>query len=315
MINRTLLALSLICLVGCKKAAPPPTAPAPPSTTPAAADSQAGAPGPADEEVRPVYSEVPGAPDPLAQKLCTALHALAEERRAACCKITPGVTMVDECVKIVSAALRSKAVTVDPEKVQRCTEAMDQALTGCGWAGPWGVGVPAECSKLFAGHRPGGELCRSSLECQSGLSCRAVGPTAAGRCDKPLPTGERCAVSVDVLAVYARQEVDLDHPECSGFCGHLRCFDKVAEAGKCASANDCAAGLHCTGSVCKSGLRSALGQGCVGGGCAEGLRCIASICAQPRDQGSCAEDQECRGGCLKKPGAAEGVCGMRCDLR
>lgn len=262
-----------------------------------------------------MYSDVAGATDPLAEKLCTALHVLPEARRAACCKITPGIDMSSECVKIVSAATHSKAVTLDAGKVSACAAAMDKALSGCLWPGPWGVGVPVECERLLVGHRPQGELCRSSLECQTGLRCRGVGPTATGRCDKPLPTGERCALAVDALAVYAREEVDVDHPECTGFCGHRACFDKVSEGGKCVSVEDCKSGLHCSGTVCKKGLLSAAGEACVGEACADGTRCMNGVCGVPRDDGSCSNDRECRGGCLKKDPAAVGVCGMRCDQR
>src|SRR4051794_34870877 len=45
-----------------------------------------------DDEVRPVYP-VDVKPEPIAAKLCDALHAVPEKVRSACCTETPGFTL------------------------------------------------------------------------------------------------------------------------------------------------------------------------------------------------------------------------------
>src|SRR5438067_11593459 len=65
------------------------------------------------EDVRPVYPREGVKPHPLAERLCGALHTLPRERQVACCGGPPGINFVSECVRMLSAALRDGAVTVD----------------------------------------------------------------------------------------------------------------------------------------------------------------------------------------------------------
>jgi len=266
-----------------------------------------------EEEVRPVYAGAPGPPDPVARKLCEALHALPEARKAECCKsgAAPAI-LTEECARIVSAAVRSKAVVLDAASVERCAATMAQTHQGCDWLGPWEAALPAECAGLFAGHRPKGQLCRSSLECAKGLRCRGVGPTQSGVCAPPRSAGEPCSTAVDPLAVYARQDDERDHPECDGYCGTShRCFPRVPEGGACALRRECGPHAHCAAGKCAPGPLAGLGKACVGGACEAG-RCIDGICAVPRPRGAaCNSDEQCLGACLNPDGGA-GVCGVSC---
>lgn len=176
-----------------------------------------------DDEVKPVYPVTRDAPDPLAQRLCEALHALPARRKAECGGGAVGFHAGGECARMLSFALRSGAVKVAGEDVDRCAEAMGRSLEGCGWAS----GVlppPAEaCEGIVRGTLAEGAACRSSLECVAGLSCAGVGPTDAGKCAKPRAQGV-CGAVVDALAVAVRQtRFEREHPECAGSCVKGRC--------------------------------------------------------------------------------------------
>ncbi|GAC1518509.1 MAG: hypothetical protein NVS2B9_22050 [Myxococcales bacterium] len=111
--TRRLLLAALIASLGCTKKQPPPAPPAAKeASAPAGADeaAAAGAAVAAEEELKPVYADFAGPPAPLAQKLCGALYDLPGARRAQCCGGKPAATLGGECVRIVSAALRSGGV-------------------------------------------------------------------------------------------------------------------------------------------------------------------------------------------------------------
>lgn len=267
-----------------------------------------------DRRVRPVYPASPGQEDPVARTLCEALHTLPETRKQQCCKLgaAPAI-LTQECVRVVSAAVRNKkAVGLNAAAVERCAAALDQAHRGCDWVGPWEKILPAECAGLFAGRWTQGEPCSSSLECAKGLRCRGVGPTQAGVCAPPRGEGEPCGTAVDPLAVYARQDDEGDHPECDGFCGTShRCFPRVPVGGACTLRRECGSDAHCAAGRCAPGSLAALGEACLGGGCEKG-RCIDSRCAMPRLSGAaCVTDEQCAGACLAPDGGAR-VCGMIC---
>ncbi len=268
-----------------------------------------------DDEVRPVYPKTNDPPDPLAEKLCEALHGIPTKRRATCCSHSPGFSLVPECTRTLSYALREKAVTVDPASVDACAAAMDKAHDGCGWVGPAGAGLPAVCDRLVRGVLDEGKRCRSSLECVDGLRCLGVGPTDTGTCRKPMPTGYPCGVSVDTLAALTRQDsFATQHPECGGFCAQRRCKDLVAEGGACKTAIECGAGKVCQEGQCHEGVLPGSGQTCKGD-CAAGLRCDKGTCVGPKEEGAaCERDIECRGGCLRGDGGKTGTCGMKCRM-
>jgi hypothetical protein len=276
-----------------------------------------GPPGPpaarrAEDGVRPVY-ETAGPADPRAARLCQALYALPEERRATCCGSRPGLALTDACAGLVSAALGSGALLLESARVDACTLALGRAYAGCEWVGPFGPAFPKECQGLFRGQRTVGETCRSSLECASDLLCAGAGPTDEGRCAPAGGKGASCSTSVDALATYTRQDVDSLHPQCQGLCRRHRCEDAATAGAACETSQQCRPGHHCADGLCLDGL-ALEGQRCWGGDCAEGLRCLNGKCFAPQKDGAaCSSDFECMGGCLAVAGHRR--CGMRCDLR
>jgi len=285
------LAVALALVAGCGRKEAPPERPA------------------HDETIRPVYAAGPR--DPLAERLCRALHGLPEERRAACCNAQIGITLVDECARVLSAALAAGAVRLGAGEVDACATAMASALDGCDWVGAFPSPLPAACRGLARGALASGAVCRSSLECAGGLRCRGAGPTATGRCAPALGEGAACGLAVDALAPFVRDDaVDAEHPECAGFCDHHRCRSSLAANAACAVSAQCGRGRRCGGGACIAGERGAVGEPCSGGDCDDGLRCHRGRCIAPGADGvACASDFECRGGCVG------GRCGKRCGVR
>jgi len=268
-----------------------------------------------EDDVRPVYPMQAGAPSPLAQRLCEAIQELPAKRRASCCESTPGLLLTGECVRMLSAALASGAVKLEASAVDACVQAMEQAHQGCDWIGPGTLPTPAACLGLVRGTLASGARCRSSLECVEGLRCHGVGPTDPGVCGAPGGTGQLCAISVDPLAAYLRQDtLDEARPECQGHCFRRQCADPVALGGACGLEEQCGPGLHCSEGKCAQGERAGLGQPCANGGCEEGARCVLGVCATPKPTGAaCERDAECQGGCVRPDGGQGGMCGPRCD--
>jgi hypothetical protein len=268
-----------------------------------------------EDDVRPVYPMQAGAPSPLAQRLCEAIQEIPAKRRASCCESTPGLLLTGECVRMLSAALASGAVKLEAPAVDACVQAMEQAHQGCEWIGPETPPPPAACLGLVRGTLASGAKCRSSLECAEGLRCHGVGPTDPGVCGSPGGAGQLCAISVDALAAYLRQDtLDEAHPECQGHCFKRQCTDPVALGGECGLEVQCGPGLHCSEGKCAQGELAGLGQPCANGGCQEGARCVLGVCATPKPTGTaCERDAECRGGCVRPDGGRGGTCGPRCD--
>jgi hypothetical protein len=203
-----------------------------------------------DDEVRPVYPVTADPPDPLATRLCEALHALPAKRKAACCGGAPGFHLAGECARTLSFALRSKAVTLGPEDVDRCVDAIERSLQGCDWVTPLSAPPPAACEGIVRGELAAGARCRSSLECRDGLRCMGAGPTDAGRCVPP-PARGACGASVDALAASTRQtRSELAHPECAGHCEQRMCAADVPRGGACVSHVECGRGRRCASGKC-----------------------------------------------------------------
>ena len=197
-------------------AAPGASASAP--ATSASAPRAGGSGRAPDEEVKPVYPITADPPDPLAQRVCDALHALPAQRKAACRGGAPGFHAGSECARTLSFALRSGAVKVAGEDAERCAQAMERSLEGCGWAGGLTPAPAGECEGIVRGTLGEGAVCRSSLECGEGLHCAGAGPTDLGKCARPR-SGGGCGRGVDALAVLARQTgYEREHPECAGRC-------------------------------------------------------------------------------------------------
>lgn len=290
------------------------------------------APASSSDEVEPVYAIDPKAPiDPLAQKLCAALSEMPEKKRATCCSTTPGIVVTPECARMLSAAMKSKAVDVSPAAVDACVAAFEKTLDGCDWVGPFPPGPPKECQNILKGTLGEGARCRSSLECAESMRCRGVGPTTAGKCTKARMIGELCGGTTDTLATFVRQnDLDAQHPECvTGHCINHRCATPFAAGEVCHVTLDCAEGLQCLPSPApaKKGARperkctpkpipSADGEACPGGVCGGDLQCVLGKCARRKNAGEeCSNDFECRGGCVKADGGTKSVCGPRCDIR
>lgn len=356
--------IALLWLAACQQASAPPAPPAAPLAAPTAAvapapsavpPASAVAPGPgavapsavppgpasvglppgmalpAGREVRPVYPEkLTGAPDPLVQRYCDALHRLPETRRAACCNTQPGTQLGAECVRTLHAAVKDGAIQLHADEVNLCAAEFGKVVAGCDWVGAFPPTLPAVCQTALHGTRKEGQACRSSLECTSSLRCRGAGPTQVGVCAPPLERGARCGLAVDTLASYTRQDqVDLTHPECAGFCDRLhQCAGPLPQGAPCLFSAMCGPEARCGKGRCVRGDLGTLGASCSGGDCAAGLRCNGGVCIQPGAQGArCTSDFECRGGCKlaadpktgAKPGAQTGpktgTCAPRCDLR
>ncbi len=300
---------------GCRRGEAPSEANGPAASDSAAAIASAAASAGGDE-IRPVYPELKGDPEPAARKLCAALHELPAQRKAACCAGASASNLGALCEGVVTAALRSKAVTVDDAAIERCAAAMDRAHQGCDWVTPLSSAVPPECEGLLRGRFPEGNKCRSSLECDEGLRCHGAGPTSLGRCGKPREGGT-CNTAVDVLATYARQDhYDKAHPECAGQCSQHRCLPALAAGEACQSSVACGEGALCSGGHCVAKAPGAEGDACAGAlDCAVGLHCAAGACRAKGAAGeACEKDSECRGACLKEKGQTRGACGHRCGF-
>jgi hypothetical protein len=307
--------LALLVVTHCSKERqdkPSPVASAA-EAAPSAAASGAVA---ARDQVRSVYPLDAGPPDALVHRLCSALHDVPEQRRAACCEQGSGVVVTGECERTLTAAVSSKAVSLDAVEVDRCATAMQRAHEGCDWIGPFPPETPAECQGIIHGSLETGAACRSSLECVKGQRCHGAGPTAGGVCGPARADGQACGSAVDTLAVYAKQQVELEsgHQECTGYCDRLRCAHRIALGEACRSGAQCADG-GCAAGKCAPHVLGNPGGACPTGECAEGARCLAGKCVERRPAGSaCKSNLECRGGCVKSDGGS-GVCGKRCDAR
>jgi hypothetical protein len=248
-------------------------------------------------------------PELLAQRLCAVLHALPEERKAQCCSTAPSSTLAAECTGMLSAALRDRTLRLDAAAIGRCAADSSRAFAGCDWVTPLVPPSPGSCHLAVQGLAPAGASCRTSLECQDGLSCRG------GSCAKPAPPGAACGGSVDTLATFLRQtDLAPRHPECAGYCLAGRCAAFSAPEAACFSSRQCAPGRHCAGGSCKDGAFASLGEPCTGTSCGPDAFCQGGKCSALKSaNASCSSPFECKGACLVPAGASSGTCGMKCS--
>lgn len=264
----------------------------------------------------PVY-DASTPPDPRAAALCDALYTVPAQKKAACCSDPNSSSpMLATCTGVLSAALKGGALTMDEAKAKACALAQEQALAGCGWVGVLAPPLPPACAGIFTGTLDEGARCRSSYECKGGLRCHGNSALDAGRCGKARPAKAPCGAGIDGLAVVTGQvAVDVEHPECQQTCTRGRCSAPHAAGDACLSDNECGADRRCDTAkkVCVDG-RIAKGGACDKGGCVDGTRCMSGTCEALRNEGeACDGEFDCaKGGCVKKDGAAHGVCGMRC---
>ena len=302
------------------------SAPAPAASASASASAPSSAAPPAsqdsprgDDDIRPVYPPTKDPPDPRALKYCEALQITPAARRAACCGEAPSPppATAGECARMLSSALRSGALTLAAEDVDRCADAVARAHEGCGWVDPSPQPLPPACQGLLHGTLKAGARCRSSLECEGNQRCHGLGPTDLGTCNPPGARGARCGTGADPLAAFARQaDVDTTHPECAGYCALRRCADPQPAGAACKSHLACGPGALCIAGQCASGQAeqpAAAGEPCPAGACRDGARCLKGTCVAPRGEGEpCEQDAECRGACNPGDAGAAGTCGMRC---
>lgn len=317
------LAFALVGLAGCDSTPTSPPVEAWPATSVASAAPKASA-APREgtladamraggDDVQPVYPVTKDPALPEATKLCTALHAMPAARRAACCSGAPSLTQQGECERMLSMALRDKAVMVSEGGMDACIKAMEKRHDGCDWVN---IGVPspaAECQGVIQGQLDEKAVCRSSLECKQGLTCLGVGPTIKGVCGKPKPNGAPCGGTVDALAGATRQiRTSLTHGECEGTCSKRRCEARKPEGAPCKGDFECGENRYCGGGKCSDNA-PALGAAC-SQACAGDARCVEAKCVAPKKPGeACDADRECMGAC-EKGDAGPGKCGMRCTM-
>lgn len=248
-------------------------------------------------------------PDPVAARLCEALHALPGKRVAECCGGPPVRQMTDACTRVLSASLADGAVRVDWSRVDACAASMTRSLEGCDWVTPSQPVPPRECRGIVEGQLAVGARCRSELDCKEGLHC------AAGVCASPEPDGAPCGRTVDKLAAETRQtNVDVTHPTCAEHCSLVthKCEASPKIGARCFANVGCSKGQLCVDGQCAEATAGRLGLPCVGGTCEDGLRCVSGTCRAKAAPGErCANDFDCaKGGC-----ASDGdgrVCAMTC---
>jgi hypothetical protein len=221
--------LMLLAASGCSRKSANATLDAAPAPVAASASAAGGASSePGSDELKPVYPVDAGPPDPLAARLCDALHAVPAKRLAACTSKPAGpapAIVQGQCVRTLTAALAAHAVKVDPGDVDRCNDAMTRATSGCDWAAGAGLSpLPAECDGVVHGALAAGASCRSSLECPDGSRCQGLSTIDTGTCAAPKAAGLPCNLADDMLATFARQDhYDRAHPECAGTCVGRMC--------------------------------------------------------------------------------------------
>lgn len=174
--------------------------------------------------VHSVYAADPPRSE-LAIELCTAFARLPRQRRAACSGDAIGVTLERECTRLLSAALASPALRVDPAAADRCIQAQLARYASCDFVDAKALPPLAECQSLWSGQLATGASCRSSLECDAGLYCHGLTPVQAGICGPAKRPGETCAQSVDPLASYLPNDHER-HRQCSTACIDGRCSAK-----------------------------------------------------------------------------------------
>jgi hypothetical protein len=309
-----------LALASCRDNTPGGTAPsasavasATASAAPAAASS-----GPQPEEeggdaVRPVYPIDGKPPLPLAEKFCNAARDTPRKRRDACCPDFGSFAPTAECIRTLSAALRSGGVTLADADVEACAAAVTKETEGCDWVTSVGGPTTTACLGIIKGTRQEGALCRSNLECQEGMRCLGLGATRPGKCYPPQPKGGVCNVATDSLSVFTGQDdVERHHPECAGYCAGRWCQEAPALGGACKNTRMCGPKAYCVTGKCVEGPPPGPGQACTDA-CAPGARCSKGKCLAVKAGGeSCEDDAECRGQCERGDGGKTGVCAKQC---
>ncbi len=254
-------------------------------------------------------------PDPLALRLCEALHAIPAARRAACCQVSGPAPrgLVDECTRLLTAALHAGAVSLDAAGIERCAAARGAALDACDWVGMIPPAPPPACQGLIEGKLASGATCGSPVECAAGLTCVDLG--MGRRCSPPPGVGYSCNRGSDALSAVVASAPQGPHPECAGYCRLSQCAALTPLGSACKASRECGADARCADHVCVAGATAPLGGACTGSDCGGGAVCLAGRCTALKSAGeACSSPYECKAACLRPPGAQTGTCGIKCAV-
>ena len=194
-----------------------------------------------------------------AKALCSALHELPSRRRAECCGEPPVSLYLDQCVRLLSNAVRARTVSLDASKVASCAARVAETTEGCAWVAPTLAAAPAECDGAVSGLVEEGGRCTSSLECRGALHCAGQGATTQGVCRAPQASGGACGSSVDSLATYLGvRALEERKPLCDEFCDLTthRCATKPLPGAPCNASVNCAPDQACRSGRCETGERA-----------------------------------------------------------
>lgn len=221
--------------------------------------------------------------------LCSALHELPSQRRAECCAEPPVPVYFDECVRLLSNAVRARKVSIESSRTARCAAEVAEATLGCDWVAPTLAAPPAQCAGAVTGLVEEGGPCTSSLECRGALHCAGQGATTPGVCRAPQAVGGSCGTSVDSLATYLGvRALEAQKPLCEDFCDLTthRCAPKPAEGAACNASVNCASDQACRSGRCEKLERAAReARSQPGGACTTDLDCAAGGCVADADGG------------------------------
>lgn len=288
------------------------SAAAPPSASAPASASTGDAREP-DDDIKPVYPQTNEPPDPIAEKYCHVTYEVAETKRKSCCpalSFTPFLP-TSECVRTLSYALRSKAISIEKSDLDACEAAVRKEAEQC----DWGAEVPTSCKDILRGQMNENEACRSSLECKEGLHCAGLRVSAPGKCVPRAKDGQRCGGVADTLASFVSQDPEAKHPLCEGICDRKRCAPAARAGEKCISAVQCGPTALCLDGKCSERPLPKAGEACLGKLCEKGAVCAKDKCvAEKRLAEVCTTDDECRSHfCEGASAGKEGKCAMRCQ--
>jgi hypothetical protein len=218
---------------------------------------------------------------PLAEKLCSALHRVPTERRARCCGEAPITALYDECVRHLSGALARRSVSLDESRVERCAAAVASSVASCDWVAPTLPAAPPECRGVVSGNVASAGSCYSSLECAGNLHCEGQSASKPGTCRAPAALGATCGIGVDPLATYvAERGLEREKPACQAFCSLIthRCEPEPALADPCLASANCAPGQRCVAGRCALAEHAAATRRQPGDDCRTDLDCSAGGC-------------------------------------
>jgi hypothetical protein len=169
---------------------------------------------------------------PLVARLCDSLTELPRERRAECSHTRPGISLANQCTRLLGMSVASGAVSFVQSEVDKCLADWAKRYEGCGFVDHASLPPLRTCERVLVGNLAADATCRSSLECAAGLYCEGVGPMDSGRCSPPRKEGASCGLSVDPLLAYVRGAAGADRRECDGECINNRCTKASARVAR-----------------------------------------------------------------------------------